>query len=147
MIASKEVINPVDVDAYAKAVNDYNSLPIEERKDWRKLIGKPYDNPTLYETYNGDDIVLEYALEILPEWSTSDTELDVLADEVRDIAEDFYNGDAPEDIFKQDLKLVVVCYDFETNDRITMDYDDFLKAVGSNVASAFSRVTVDAPAY
>ena len=43
---------------YAKAVNDYNSLPIEKRKDWRDLANtKPFDQPDLFSIYydNGED--------------------------------------------------------------------------------------------
>ena len=44
--------NPVDILFYAKAVNDYNSLPIEKRKDWRDLANtKPFDQPDLFSIY------------------------------------------------------------------------------------------------
>ena len=69
-------INSVDIEAYVKAVEDYNKLPKKDRTSWldlRKGYKKPFDEPVLYQSYYEDiDSDLEtYTLQIVPEWASS----------------------------------------------------------------------------
>ena len=142
--------NPVDILIYAKAVNDYNSLPIEKRKDWRDLGNtKPFDQPDLFSIYydNGEDYDV-YSLEIIPEWADSASQLDGSGDAYADE----YYIDKPmhkkQDLYRQNLKLVVVEYDTTTMDYHRMSYEDFLSDMEAyGVKDKFPELKLSVQAY
>lgn len=142
--------NPVDILLYAKAVNDYNSLPIEKRKDWRDLANtKPFDQPDLFSIYydNGEDYDV-YSLEIIPEWADSASQLDGSGDAYAD--EYYIDKPMPkkQDLYRQNLKLVVVEYDTTTMDYHRMSYEDFLSDMEAyGVKDKFPELKVSVKAY
>lgn len=143
-------INPVDILLYAKAVNDYNSLPIEKRKDWRDLGNtKPFDQPDLFSIYydNGEDYDV-YSLEVIPEWADSASQLDGSGDAYAD--EYYIDKPMPkkQDLYRQNLKLVVVEYDTTTMDYHRMSYEDFLSDMEAyGVKDKFPELKISVQCY
>ena len=134
-------INPVDIEAYMKAVEDYNKLPKKDRTSWldlRKGYKKPFDEPVLYQSYYEDiDSDLEtYTLQIVPEWASSPDSIDSIG---TFDAEDFYD-DLPNDLYKQNLKLIVFYYDAWATYAETLTYEEFLShMVEENVIGSFKK--------
>ena len=133
-------INSVDIEAYMKAVEDYNKLPKKDRTSWldlRKGYPKPFDEPVLYQSYYEDiDSDLEtYTLQIVPEWASSDS-----IDSIGTFdAEDFYD-DLPNDLYKQNLKLIVFYYDAWATYAESLTYEGFLShMVEENVIGSFKK--------
>lgn len=138
-------INPVDIEVYMKAVEDYNKLPEKDRTSWldlRKGYKKPFDGPVLYQSYyeDIDSDLITYTLQIVPEWASSSDSIDSIG---TFDAEDFYD-DLPNDLYKQNLKLIVFYYDAWATYAETLTYEEFLShmaeenAIGSFKKSAFN---------
>lgn len=147
---ANDIVNPVDIDAYAKAVNDYNALPIEKRKSWLKLSSthkKPFDNPVLYRYNSGND-KREFVLQAIPEWASERTQISdsKTANEITAI--DYYLKEKlPDDLLRQDLKLVVVGYNYSLCYHQTIPYIVFLRSVAHMKAEKFPQLNVDVKDY
>ena len=147
---ANDIVNPVDIDAYAKAVNDYNALPIEKRKSWLELSSthkKPFDNPVLYRYNSGDD-EREFVLQAIPEWASERTQISdsKTANEITAI--DYYLKEKlPDDLLRQDLKLVVVGYNYSLGYHQTIPYIVFLRSVAHMKAEKFPQLNVDVKDY
>lgn len=138
-------INPVDIETYMKAVEDYNKLPEKDRTSWldlRKDYEKPFDEPVLYQSYyeDIDSDLITYTLQIVPEWASSSDSIDSIG---TFDAEDFYD-DLPDNLYKQNLKLIVFYYDAWAAYVETLTYEEFLShMVEESTIGSFKKPSFD----
>lgn len=124
-------VNVVNINNYAKLVNKYNATPVDQRKDYRDI--KAFDNPTLFSADDDGNNITEFVLEIVPEWTNDSDEIGSDADEDRELADEYYGEiegtNAPDDIYKQNVHMVVTEYNTNEGYSQSMSYSDFQKAV------------------
>lgn len=127
-------VNVVDINNYAKLVNKYNATPISQRDDYRDI--KAFDNPTLFSADDDGDNITEFVLEIVPEWTNDSDEIGSDADEDRELADEYYgeieDTNAPDDIYKQEVHMLVTEYNTNEGYSQSMSYAEFQDAVSKD---------------
>ena len=117
-------INNVDVNLYQGFINRYNTLPLSERENWQEN-GKvfPYDEPSLYYTSKNGETIEDYVLQVIPEWAISSDSIEAYDTED---AQDYYLDETmPDELFKQNLKLIVVHHNFQLMYSEEIEYQNY----------------------
>ena len=134
----------VDIDQYAQAVNNYNDTPINKRSEWS--TNGVFDNPTLLSIDNNGENSVEYVLEAVPEWTNDQDEIGYSDKEDKKLADEFYfettDKEAPKDLYKQNLHLIVVEYNYDEAYSQAMDYSDFVDIAKGLGVNNFKKLTI-----
>lgn len=132
-------INNVDINLYQGFINRYNALPVSKRENWRENgMVFPYDEPTLYYTSKDGETVEDYVLQIVPEWAISSDSIEAYGTE--DAQNYYLEGTIPDELFKQNLKLIVVHHDFQLMYSEEIEYQNYDTEFEFNNTDFMSRM-------